>query len=376
MSYENSKPRLLVVDDEEINIQLLTRLFRENCDIDTAMDGQAALNQLQMKTYDLVLLDIMMPVLNGLEVLRTIRRSQDIATLPVILVSAVTERADVARGIQLGANDYITKPLDIDIVRARVTTQIIMKQLMDERHRHIGQLQQLNDVRTRMVQVASHDLKNPLNNLRMLARIMRDEAANPEKILDLTDMLENSLGTMLGVIEGFLDSQLVGSDDLVLAMQPVDTEEIIQQVIKQYTVAAQQKQINLHVNGISHDRILADSNRLQQVLSNLVSNAIKYSPIGSTVTVSSQTANHRWRLRVIDEGPGIPAEEHHHLFQPFSTHKISTKPTGGESSTGLGLWIVKQMIELQDGTVGVEFPQEGGSVFWLELAIAPQTAEA
>jgi two-component system, sensor histidine kinase and response regulator len=374
MSYENSKPCLLVVDDEEINLQLLTRLFQEY-DIDTAMDGQAALNQLQAKTYDLVLLDIMMPVLNGLEVLRTIRRTKDIATLPVILVSAVTERADVARGIRLGANDYITKPLDVDIVRARVTTQIMMKQLMDERHRHIGQLQQLNDVRTRMVQVASHDLKNPLNNLRMLARIMRDEAVSPEKILELTDIMENSLGTMLGVIEGFLDSQLVGSDEFALSMQPVDTEAIIQQVVSQYMVAAQQKQINLHVNGLSSSRILADANRLQQVLSNLVSNAIKYSPIGSSVTVSSETADNRWRLRVIDEGPGIPEDEHHHLFQPFSTNKISTKPTGGESSTGLGLWIVKQMIELQDGTVGVEFPKEGGSVFWLELAIVPQTAE-
>jgi two-component system, sensor histidine kinase and response regulator len=368
--HQQHRPRLLVVDDEPVNIQLLTRLFQESCDVEGAANGQIALDMLQAKAYDVILLDIMMPVLNGLEVLRRVRQTKDIAELPIVLISAVSERSDVARGIRLGANDYLTKPLDVDIARARVTTQIMIKQLMDERHRNIGQLQQVNEVKARMMQVASHDLKNPLNNLRMLAKMMR-ETDDEEQLQQFADMMDNSLSTMLNVIEDFLDNQFVTSNGVAVSLNTVDSAAVIQQVLEQYEVAAYNKQIKLQVEGDTQCLILADSNRLQQVLGNLVSNAIKYSPTDSAVLLRSEVRDGQWRLRVIDQGPGIPAEEHRYLFEPFSTNKISTKPTGGESRTGLGLWIVKQMIELQDGDVGVEFPEEGGSVFWLELALAP-----
>jgi signal transduction histidine kinase len=111
--------------------------------------------------------------------------------------------------------------------------------------------------------------------------------------------------------------------------------------------------------------VWADSGLAQQILGNLVSNAIKYSPSGSAVTLSSAIAGEQVRIYVADQGAGIPESERDQLFQAFT--KLSTRPTGGESSTGLGLWIASQLVAVHGGAIGAEFPAEGGSIFWVEL---------
>ena len=166
------RARLLIVDDEQYNLQLLTRLFGQVCDVDEAKNGKQALALLEKKQFDVVLLDIMMPEMNGLEVLDHIRTTHDISELPVVLISAMNQKSQVARGIQMGANDYITKPIDVDIVLARVNTQIQLKALIDERQRMIARLQSSNELKARIMQVASHDMKSPLNNLQLLTTLM------------------------------------------------------------------------------------------------------------------------------------------------------------------------------------------------------------
>jgi signal transduction histidine kinase len=134
--------------------------------------------------------------------------------------------------------------------------------------------------------------------------------------------------------------------------------------VSQYALTASEKGIAL--DSLPTDaRVCADIERLSQALANLVSNALKYSPPGATVTLWAENVYDRVRVCVADQGPGIPAGERNRLFTQFG--KLSTRPTKGESSTGLGLWIVKHLIQLQNGTVGVECPAEGGSIFWVEL---------
>ncbi|MCI0709331.1 MAG: response regulator [Chloroflexi bacterium] len=367
-------PRLLVVDDDAYNIHLLTRIFQRTCHLDTAVDGRQALEMLATNEYDVVLLDIVLPTLTGLDVLKIIRSDKDISELPVILISSITELPEVARGIRLGANDYVSKPVDIDVIQARVNTQVSIKRFMDERRSLIVQLTHANEVKVRMMQVASHDLKNPLSNLKLLMNVMRKQAHDPERIQKLVNMAQDSLDAMLRVVEDFLDSGLDNDSDMQVNLRPYEAMTIVRQVLNQYAVAAYNKNISFHAHNIK-GTIMADANRLLQVLSNLVSNAIKYSPRGSTVTLSAEMVNGLWRLHVIDEGPGIPESERPYLFQPFNRHKISTEPTNGETSTGLGLWIVKEMMALQAGQVGVECPATGGSIFWVELPLASRPAE-
>jgi two-component system sensor histidine kinase/response regulator len=370
-SYSNP-PRLLVVDDEAVNLQLLKRLFESTCIIDTAMNGHEALQFLDQNSYDVVLLDIMMPKTSGLDVLKLIRASADLSELPVILISALNDNEEVARGIRLGANDYITKPVDMDIVQARVSTQIKIKQLRDERAQMIKYLQAANEMKARMMQVASHDLKNPLNNLQLLTQLIRNNLDDHAKIDKLLRMQESSLEAMLHVITDFLDSSI--SSQIHVTMRPLDCASIIRQVLNQYSVAAHNKQISLETDRLE-GVVIADNNRLLQVVGNLLSNAIKYSPKGGKVRLGTEIKGKLWRLILRDSGTGVLEEEQEFLFKPFSKHAISTQPTAGEASTGLGLWIVYEMMRLQAGSVGMYNHPEGGACFWIELPLAEAPVE-
>ncbi len=141
-------------------------------------------------------------------------------------------------------------------------------------------------------------------------------------------------------------------------------ETILWDVIARYSVTANRKNIALLL-GESEGFALADSARLSQIISNLVSNAIKYSPQSGMITVSSSVIEERVKISVADEGPGVAPEERARLFQPFG--KLSSRPTGGENSTGLGLWIVKELTRMHGGRAGADFPDEGGAIFWIEI---------
>jgi signal transduction histidine kinase len=150
-------------------------------------------------------------------------------------------------------------------------------------------------------------------------------------------------------------------------LQPVSVQEAVMQVVASYTMAAENKNIALQVRDLP-GTMRADPARLAQVLSNLLSNALKYSPQQTTVTLWSEASGDAVRISVADQGPGIPENERQRLFTEFG--RLSNLPTGSETSTGLGLWIVKHLVNLQNGTVGVDNPAEGGSVFWVEFPTA------
>lgn len=358
---QHRRPRILIADDEAANITMLSMLFQADCDIDVVTNGAQALQHIMVRDYDVALLDIVMPEMTGLAVLEKVRQTKNLLELPIILISAVQDSSEIVHGIKLGANDYITKPLNVDIVEARVRMQIALRTLSDERGRAIEGLQSANALKLRMMRIASHDLRNPLNNLRMLTTLFR-KRTDSQDVHHMLNMVDESLNTMLAVVTDLMDATRADTDDVEITLEAVDSAEIVQQLVSEYGIAATHKGITLHtnVNGI----IRADETRITQAIANLISNAIKYSPHGSTITIESRLMDgNSWRLSVTDEGPGIPVGERAYLFQPFS--EISTKPTGGEPSTGLGLWIVSEMMRLQDGRVGVDH-LETGSRFWIE----------
>ncbi len=357
--------RLLIVDDERANLELMSRIFHQHA-VETASNGKEALIKLKANRFDVVLLDIMMPGMSGLEVLETIRKSEQMAELPVILISALSERRGVAHGIRLGANDYIVKPIDIEDVQARVQTQIRLKQFVDERKQMILHLQTMNERLERLMQVASHDLKNPMTNLKMTISVLRRSMIDESK-LNMLDVADQSIKAMLNVVQEFLDVDVRRDEVLSVTIVPTDVQNVIQDVVSQYRVIAEHKNITLQLQSVG-GLVMADSHRLAQVISNLLSNAIKYSPAQSEVFLSTLVQDGMWQLTVADQGPGIAEEEMSQLFQPFG--KLSNLPTGGESSTGLGLWIVREMMQLQGGDVGVFCPSEGGSQFWIQLPLA------
>jgi signal transduction histidine kinase len=364
---EVALPLMLIVDDEMGNRLLLKRLFQHDFQVTCVDNGFDALDLLAQAPFDMVLLDVMMPRMNGLEMLRQMRAKASLADVPVILVTALAENQYIIQGLQMGANDYVTKPLETDVLRARVQTHLTLKRLLDERKQHILELEAAQAFKDRSFQMASHDLKGPLGNLRMALSLLRRYTNEDDRAEELMQMADQTVGNMRSVIEEFLDLAALQSGKLDIHIDRIVIDDVIHQVVAEYTLNAMEKEIVL--DSLPTELLMyADKARFAQCLSNLVSNAVKYSPSHTTVTVWAEAYADRVRVCVADQGPGIPASERVRLFTQFG--KLSPRPTNGESSTGLGLWIVKHMIELQDGTVDVECPPEGGSIFWIDLPAA------
>lgn len=372
MTTPTKASRVLIVDDEASNIAILDRLFRNEYKTTTAMNGQAAIDLLQKEPFDLVLLDIMMPLISGLEVLKFIRQNPGTADIPVILISARMDENDIVEGFTIGANDYVTKPFRLAELRARARTQLTLKHLQDERKQTIDELRTAHDLKDRFLRIASHDLKGPLGNLRLVQYLMRKRVKDDDdKSVELLASADSNINLMQGVINEFLDMAALQSGKIELRLANIEIEPMINQLLKQYQVSAVKKDITIETNvsGV----ICADTQRLEQALGNLISNALKYSPKETTVKIWTEPRSERIRICVADHGPGIPENEKDKLFTQFG--KLTTRPTDGESSTGLGLWIAKHLTTLQNGDIGVDTPETGGSVFWIEMPITrPEAA--
>lgn len=366
MQAKFSSPAILVADDEYTNRMLLKRVLGSRYEIAEAEDGWQVLELVVQRSFDLLLLDVMMPGMTGLDVLERLRAEPATADIPVILISALSDNDDIIRGLKMGANDYIPKPIEIDVVSARVDTHIKLKQMTDMYKHTIAQLEAAQQMKDRLFRIASHDLKSPLSNVALAEMLLRQIVPEDPTVIEILDTLRLTTENMNHVITEFLDMAATQSGSIDLHLEPVSVQEIVMEVAAAYTITAQKKEITL-MTGDLPGMVLADRARFSQILSNLVSNAIKYSPPHSTVTVWSEISERAVRTCVADQGPGIPEAERQKLFTEFG--KLSTRPTAGESSTGLGLWIVKHMATLQGGAVGVECPPEGGSIFWVDLPL-------
>jgi two-component system, sensor histidine kinase and response regulator len=363
----NNLPLILAVDDERANLNLLERLLKGRYRIMCVSSGQDALDMLVQAPFDLILLDIMMPDMGGMETLKRIRARVDTADTPVILISALSDAHDISHGLEAGANDYIIKPIDMDVTLARVQTQLALKQLQDERKHTISDLQAAQETKNRLLRIASHDLKGPIMNLRMVVGLLDRSVNNIPGGADLLEAAESSLDTMQMVIKDFLDTAALNMGAPDLKLEGVPLRLLIDELMTEHQVNALRKNITLQAQDID-GTVQADAARFHQVLGNLVSNAIKYSPPDSTVQVWTECDDISVSIYVADQGPGIPAADQDRLFTQFG--KLTPRPTGGEDSTGLGLWIVKHLVNLQNGEVGYTPRPEGGSIFWVRMMTA------
>lgn len=365
---EETPPNILIVDDEPINRVLLRRLLEKEYTVTEATDGFEALKLIHKNDYDLILLDIMMPRMNGLDVLAEIRETHPSTDLPVILVSALRDTEHVVKGIEAGANDYIPKPIDGSVVRARVMAQIKVKQAFAIQRKALAELRKADALKNKLLSIASHDLKSPLSSVYMAESLLRHLVNHDDPTAsNVLDTMKQTLDNMNNIITEFLDMAALQNGKITVDILPIALEDVVYLVMSHYELPSREKGsviIRDNVEGY----VMADFVRLQQVLSNLVSNALKYSPPNSQIRINVVPGEDTHTLQVIDQGPGIPDVERDMLFKEFG--KLSARPTGEEGSTGLGLWIVKQMVDMMHGEVGVTCPESGGSIFWVTLPSA------
>jgi two-component system sensor histidine kinase/response regulator len=357
--------KVLLVDDNPGNLLLLKRIISSmRLEAVEVLGGYEALNTLAGEHFDLVLLDIMMPDIDGYRTLQHIREHWDMQQLPVIMMSALDDEQDIIKGLQLGANDYITKPISLDLAQTRIVNQLKLSAYNTQQQAMLDAIHKANEMKSRLMRIASHDLKNPLNNLSMILTLM--ETA-PERAAEYMSIANRSLETMTGIVNEFLDSDILRDNEISVDLQPVEIEPLVSNILLQFERTIEQKGLQTQVS-VESATIIADENRMAQVLSNLVSNAIKYTHPNTSICVHGKAHDAYYKLHIIDQGDGISPDEVHRLFKPFS--QLSTRPTAGENSTGLGLWIVKQMVEAQGGEVGVNLDTPKGADFWVQYALA------
>jgi two-component system, sensor histidine kinase and response regulator len=363
--------RILAVDDDRINLRIIGGILRnEGYEIAEAVSGEQALEVYPAFVPNLVLLDVMMPGIDGFATCRTLKKRYGDKCAPVIFVTAKSEADDVVMGFDAGGVDYLTKPFRPKEVVARIRTHLSNQQLVEQQKHLVDQLSKANAAKDRFLGMCAHDLRNPLSSIRGLAELMVEDAIGvmtPEQ-KEIVQTIHGASQSMLQLVNELLDVATIEAGHLKLEKTPVSIVEIVERSVHLSNIEAAKKNTKIEIVKTATDPIVdVDRNKIRQVVDNLINNAVKYSPRGSIITVLIHANATVAGFAVRDSGPGIPESERHKLFKDYGT--LSSVPTGGEKSTGLGLAICRKIVEAHNGTIGVDNIPGRGAEFIVSLPL-------
>ncbi|MBX3744539.1 MAG: hybrid sensor histidine kinase/response regulator [Verrucomicrobiae bacterium] len=349
--------RILVVDDQPATIQLAgTVLGKLGHEIVPAANGPTALRRLGLHPPDLILLDLLMPEMDGCELCRRIRDRPEWRDIPVIFLSAADDPDLVVKALEAGGTDYVTKPFHQAELILRVRTQLALKFARDR-------LARLAEDKDELLGILAHDLKNHLGGMQMSAQLLHDRVIRQgdNRLIRLADNLRHASDRMLGFVRGFL-ANMAADRESVLPPGTVDLAAVTRTVTERNLEAARRKGIAMQTHLPGHPvKGYGHAESLDRVLDNLISNAIKFSPPGRMVEVSVEDHPDWIECRVRDQGPGFQPEDRARLFQRYG--RLSARPTAGEPSTGLGLAISHKLVTAMHGEIRVEGePGEGARI--------------
>jgi two-component system sensor histidine kinase/response regulator len=365
------KARVLIIDDLKVNcIMLASYVKKLNHEAHSVESGLAALELLKTEKFDLVLLDYEMPEIRGDEVLQRLKADPELRELPVIMISALDELEKVAKCIELGAEDYLPKPFNPVLLRARLNASLEKKRLRDRQaelqRKEIEALEKLSHLKDQFVNTVSHDLRNPIGAILGYADLLEDtlDESSTQARSYLAKMRKGGQ-QMLQLVNNLLDLAKIemGGD---MTLEKVNLAQFLHQHLEEFELLARQKQINLElIPPPAELAVRIDKLLMGQVVNNLLSNALKYTPAGGRVTLVGQFQGARALIQIKDTGFGIPAADIPMLFDKF--YRVNTKNHRAVEGTGLGLSIVKAIVENHGGEIWVESELGQGSRFNVAL---------
>lgn len=367
-SYNNKISNILLIDDSPDDIrELKTVLNRKNIYIFSTSVEESVLEILEKKPPDLILLSNSINNLTGLELCRKIQEKPETKNIPIIFLVSKINPDEISTAFDAGVVDYIIKPFNPIDISIRINTHLKLKHLRDQIVEKNKELLKLNSEKNELLGIAAHDLKNPINNISMLAKVMRDEKdLKSEEIQEFSQDIVDTSDRMLELISTLLDLNKIEQGEMKLKPELVDVNEVITLLITSYKDRAAKKDITIHFRtSQKHSYINSDRNAFIQILDNLISNAIKFTPYEKNIYIKLKDKHEYIHVEVIDEGPGMNEDDKKKLFGKFA--KLSAKPTGDETSTGLGLSIVKKYIDMMDGTVWCDSEPGEGATFIFEI---------
>jgi len=368
---------ILIVDDKPENLVSL-RGFLEynNFQVEEASSGEEALRKVLKKVYSLIILDVQMPGMDGFEVAETILDYSKAKDTPILFLSAVNINKEfITRGYQSGAVDYITKPFDPDILLLKVKTfnrlfeqTNQLKQIQKTLKREIENRKELEKKKDEFISIASHELKTPLTSIRgyiqLLERLINKEGN--ENLKPYISKVSSQINKLGDLVSDLLDISNMESGKMKFNIKPFFFEDMlnnaidnIKQIFPEHTITK---------TGTANIYYPGDEMRIEQVVINYLTNAIKYSPDHRRIEINSIIDENWLEIRVTDHGIGISKELQEQLFEKFFRVEESSNRFQG---LGIGLYICQEVIQRHEGTCGVISELVKGSTFFFRLPLIP-----
>lgn len=402
-------PRVLIVDDDNALLHALPQtlaLRMSHVQVDTAASAQEALQQMQEHAYDAIISDIKMPGMDGIALVEHLQ--QHSPEIPILLITGHGERDLVVRALRAGAYDFLEKPLERDYLvsslQRALQTHQMRRQIREQQEaleQYTHQLEQMVDERTRelieaneakdlVLGVVSHELKTPLAALKGLLQLLHRRAervvsvANrqPREVNAFFEVLPDTLARAVHqvdvqthLINELLDLSRITAGTLNLSLSPCNLVTLVHETIDDLSLLAPDRALLLALPEQSSVDVLVDPERISQVVTNYVTNALRYSPADQPIQIGLTLEEEHVRVWVQDHGPGLSEEAQREVWQRFRQVKGIAVQHGGEKGVGLGLAICQTLIAAHQGTVGVESTPGDGSTFWFTIPLMTQTGE-
>ncbi len=355
--------KILIVDDVVSNVLLLKILLsNEKFKVCTANSGEACIEQTKAEHPDLILLDVMMPGIDGFQTANILKKDPETHNIPIIFLTALNNPSDLVHGFQVGASDFLTKPFNKEELIVRVMHQIELvaaKRLIEKQN---AELRATIGNRDKMYSVIAHDLRSPMASIRMVLNLVVT-AVSPDtvgkELFDLLDKANKESEDVHDLLDNLLKWTKSQTGRLHVVPQDLDLDDIIPGVVDIFEMIAMTKRIKLEYQGCGSLMVRADNDMLKTVVRNFMSNAVKFSPEGSSIEVSVAKEGEFAKVSIRDHGIGIEPERLSSIFKKGET----TYGTGGEEGSGLGLQLCYDFAKKNGGDVMVESVLGEGSTF-------------
>jgi len=359
--------KILIVDDIPENIKVLGAILRrQGYEVEFALSGADALTWIKETSFDLILLDIMMPGMDGYEVCRQIKENPSWANIPVIFLTAKTDTDSVIKGLRIGAVDYILKPFNSDELLMRVNTHLTIV----NQHRA---LEELSLAREKFFTILAHDLASPYHTLigftELLHRSFYD--LTDEERIQYIELIHEGAKSGFKLLTGLLEWARANMRKVSFNPQPIAVKELFKTVGEFSMVMLRQKEINLQVLAPSDMTVFADAEMVKIILRNLINNAIKFTPMGGSITIAARVNMNMAEIEVRDSGLGMDDDTISNLFRLDKS--VACQGTNGETGAGLGLILCKDFVISHRGKIWPKSVPGQGSSFFFTLPLSEIT---
>lgn len=355
--------KILIADDDLVNLQLLGAILQSyEVTVIVAKNGLTTLKYAIDLQPDLILMDVMMPEMDGYETCQQLKASELTKNIPVLFLTARSSTEDVIRGFKEGGVDYILKPFIEPELIARIKTHLTLR--MNRKS-----MEELIRTKDKFFALIAHDLKNPFLNIVGYSEYIKDnigEIDKEELVLHVNRIFESSFA-QYRLLENLLEWSALQTGSVKVNKQLVNIDDVINDILFLYDQVAYSKQITLIKDVKQALCVFVDDNMLNTILRNLVSNAVKFTGNNKSITIRAFREESKVVLQVKDEGVGMPPQI---IMQLFDNDKQLTNfGTQGEKGTGLGLKLCKEFVAINNGTIGVTSNEGEGSVFSIHFPV-------